>query len=304
MLVILLAGCGTPAPVESIPEPPANPTPSATLTAGLSVTPHPTASTTPEPPFTGTPEPLNTPTATASIRLPACIQAGGEVVLEHLRSDLLRLPMEVRVYLPPCYKEQSGQRYPVLYLLHGQNFTEEQWIDLGVVETTNRLIAAGEVPPFLIVMPRDRLWQDPPQTSFDEVFINQLMPWVDGNFDTQAERAYRAVGGLSRGGAWALHFGLRYHELFGKVGIHSGFIFWSDTPFIRRLLDEGQAGELPRLYLDIGHRDYLLEANQYLVELLDDYDVPHEYYQFIGYHDDEYWRANVERYLQWYGKDW
>lgn len=226
------------------------------------------------------------------------------MLLESLRSELLRLPMEVRIYLPPCYQVNTAERYPVLYLLHGQNFTESQWVDLGVLAAADRMIAAGEMPPLLIVMPRDRLWQDPPQTNFDEVFINQLLPWMDEHFRTRAERAYRVVGGLSRGGAWALHFGLQFPELFSAIGVHSGFIFWSDTPFVRRWLDALPEDDLPRLFVDIGHRDYLLDANQYLVDLLDEYNIPHEYYQFTGYHDDEYWRSNVERYLQWYSKGW
>ena len=66
---------------------------------------------------------------------------------------MLPLPLSYRIYLPPCYDEMEDARYPVLYLIHGQNFNDDQWDRLGVDESADALIAAEEMSPLLIVMP-------------------------------------------------------------------------------------------------------------------------------------------------------
>jgi enterochelin esterase-like enzyme len=212
--------------------------------------------------------------------------------------------MEVRLYLPACYDTLPQARFPVLYLIHGMNYTEEQWENLGAVEVTDRLIRDRQAAPLIIVMPRDRLWKEPSETPFDEVFINELVPWVDANYRTLADRQHRAVGGLSRGGMWALHFGIGSWELFGTIGLHSSPVFWEDARVLAELLGAIPKDQLPRLFLDIGEKDYLIRSNQWLVKTLDQKNIPHEYYLYPGYHEEAYWAAHVEEYLRWYASGW
>src|SRR5690606_19494268 len=133
-----------------------------------------------------------------------CWQEGGEMVVDQLRTSLLPLPLEYRVYLPPCYQEEHDRRYPVLYLIHGQSYTDDQWDRLGADEAVDRLVALGEVPPFIIVMPRDRNWEQPSREPFGQVVVEELNPFIDEHYRTLPLREYRAVGGLSRGAAWSV----------------------------------------------------------------------------------------------------
>ena len=168
---------------------------------------------------------------------PGVLEIGGRFESGSLETELLRQPLEYRVYLPPCYDELPGQVYPILYLIHGQSYNDDQWERLGAGDVAGELISAGEAPPFLIVMPRDRLWSEPTEDRFGQAVVEVLLPWIEANYRIIPERPYRAVGGLSRGGAWALHLGLTYPEVFGAVGMHSGFAFHSDAPYLRRWLD-------------------------------------------------------------------
>jgi S-formylglutathione hydrolase FrmB len=168
-----------------------------------------------------TPTPSLTPSPTT---MPCWIQ-GGHFELGELESQLLPEPLSYRIYLPPCYDEQAERRYPVLYLIHGQSYNDDQWVRLGAGSVVDRFSAGGELPPLIIVMPRDRVWKEPTEDNFGSSVAEELVPWIDDNYRTYSERQYRAVGGLSRGGAWALHLGLGYWDLFGAVGAHSGFIF-------------------------------------------------------------------------------
>ena len=300
---VLLATACAPAQASRLPQ--AQSTPAQSTQIPLS----PTTAPTRLPPTltstnTHTPQPTDTPTQQPSPTPPACRQEPGYVEQTSLRSTALKLPMEVRVYLPPCYAQDTDQTYPVLYLIHGMNYTEAQWDDLGADESADRLIQSGAAPPFIIVMPRDRLWKEPSETSFDEVFLGELIPWVDSRYRTRPERRYRAVGGLSRGGAWALHFGFNRPDLFSAVGAHSAPVFWEDANRIKSWLDALAPEQLPRLYMDIGEKDYLRRSNTWLEELLTARGVPHEYYSFPGYHEDAYWSAHVEDYLRWYAAGW
>ena len=214
--------------------------------------------------------------------------------------------MEYLVYLPPCYDELTDRNYPVLYLIHGQNFDHNQWINLSIDETADALIAAGEIPPLIIVLPRDRNWAQPSEDMFGEVLVNELLPTIDDQYRTIPEREMRAIGGLSRGAGWAVHLGLRYWDLFSAIGAHSLPVFWDDTRHIRTWLDQIPNDQLPRIVIDIGENDrpQIMASTVWFENLLTEKLFPHEFYLNQGFHNEAYWRAHVEDYLRWYTKAW
>src|SRR5215469_14124072 len=59
----------------------------------------------------------------------------------------------VYVYTPPGY-ETGKQKYPVLYLLHGNGQIEASWTWTGRANVImDNLIADGKVKPMIVVMP-------------------------------------------------------------------------------------------------------------------------------------------------------
>ena len=255
-----------------------------------------------------------TETAAASAtptRLPtstplACWNEAGRIEPERLPSDLLPLPLEFTVHLPPCYDEQAGRHYPVLYLIHGQNYNQDQWERLGVPETVYRLVVAGEIAPFILVLPRDRSWSQPTEDMFGKVLAETLVPWIDEHYRTLPDRQYRAIGGLSRGAGWAVHLGLSQWELFGRFGAHSLPVFWTDTYHIRTWLDQIPPDSMPGIFMDIGEKDrpQILRSAEWFEQLLTERNIPHEWYLYPGYHEEAYWRSHVEQYIRWYTQDW
>jgi len=317
LLALSLAACtlGAAAPSETTADPgqPATISPSAASPGGSAVsfsTPSPQADTATAPPsrLPDTAQPSRTPTQASSATptpLP-CWKEGGRYENGSLRTDLLRLPLEYALYLPACYDQQPERRYPVLYLIHGQNYNHDQWDRLGVDEAADALIASGEVAPFIIVLPRDRSWDQPTEDLFGQVVAEELLPDIDRRFRTLPQREYRAVGGLSRGAGWAVHLGLSYWELFGAIGGHSLPVFWTDTGRIRGWLAEIPVDQLPRIYLDIGEKDrpQILASARWFENLLTELGIPHEWYLFTGYHEEAYWQAHVADYLRWYAQGW
>jgi len=235
-----------------------------------------------------------------------CWWQGGRFEHGSLRNDLLPLPLDYLVYLPPCYDQQPERKYPVLYLIHGQNYNNDQWDRLGIDESADALIAGGQIPPLIIVLPRDRSWAQPTEDRFGQVIVESLVPWIDSNYRTLPERDYRAVGGLSRGAGWAVHLGLSQWQLFGAIGAHSLPVFWTDTSHIRQWLRDIPTEELPRIYMDIGEKDRpaILESAMWFENLLAEERIPHEWHLFPGYHEEAYWESHIEQYLRWYTLGW
>jgi len=252
-----------------------------------------------------TPTPDLQLTSPASGVSPACLKTKGLVNTGALQSRLLPRPLEYRIYLPPCYDEQVQQRYPVLYLIHGQSYTDDQWDRLGADETADSLITAGEVGPFIIVMPRDRVWSQPDEDPFGQALTEELIPWIDRHYRTQADRRFRAIGGLSRGGGWALHLGLSRQDLFSAIGLHSAAIFSSDTQRLPQWLDK-MLPDSPRIYIDIGEKDrpQILGSITRFEDYLTEHGIPHLWHLYTGYHEEAYWQSHVDEYLRWYAEGW
>ena len=280
--VLFISGCG-----QMPPAPPVNTPVPATATAIQTPTPAPTS----QPP-TLTPTPV------------VCTETTGNIEKGSIETSLLDKPMRYNIYLPPCYNFDESQRYPVLYLLHGQNSTEDQWIRIGAASAADKNISLKSSPPFIIVFPFDYSYKQPAEYKFEEVFTDLLIPQIDKTYRTQSTAAKRAIGGLSRGGAWALRIGTRHPDLFSAIGGHSPAIFITDEkPLLRRLLGIS-AAQMPRIWLDAGSDDSEYGIVVPFEHFLSDNNIPHEWHEFVGWHDEKYWSAHVQEYLVWYAQNW
>ena len=266
----------------------------------------PPISTPPPSSPTVSPTPTATPTASAiptfTVTPLACLTTPGRV--EEGSLDSTTPPQEFRIYLPPCYDEQADQRYPALYLLHGQTYTDDQWIRLGAVEAANELILSGESVPFIIVFPDDRYWNLPPGAGFGQRLTEELIPYIDATYRTLPDRNHRAIGGLSRGAGWALRLGLGHWKLFETIGLHSLAVLQKDASEIPDWLAEIPPPSRPRIFMDIGDNDQEYEMAQRVEAQFTDFGLSHEWHLYNGAHTEDYWSAHVEEYLRWYVEGW
>lgn len=273
-------------------------------TSVLGLVPEPTATSVP----TQTAQPLAVVSTTAPIPTQTatakCTARLGSLESEEIVTDKIDKPMRILVYLPPCYSADKTKRYPVIYLLHGQNYTEEQWNRIGAKDEADKLISSGKVAPFIMVFPYDFSYKQPTQYAFEEVFISLLIPEIDQAYRTKTGRSDRAIGGISRGGAWALHIGIRNYALFGSIGGHSPAIFFADHKNLPENLLAIPKDQLPRLWLDISVSDKELDLIKEFEQLLTNNRLPHEWNINPGYHEEKYWAQHVEEYLLWYTQNW
>ena len=253
----------------------------------------------PAPTRTSTPSP---PTPTLTITPLGCLTQPGRAEQGVVQETTP--PQEYLIYLPPCYDEIPDMRYPVLYLLHGQTYTDDQWVRLGAVKVMDRLLLNKEIPPFIIIFPDDRYWNVQAGPGFGDRLVNHLIPYIDQNYRTLADREHRAIGGMSRGAGWAFRLGLQRWDLFGTLGLHSLAVFSNDRSLYEEWLTAIPPASWPNIFMDGGEGDPEMGFNSSIESMLTELDIPHEWHLYPGEHDEMYWRAHVEEYLRWYAGIW
>ena len=86
----------------------------------------------------------------------------GAVALVNYYSKALGKFRRMHVYTPPGY-EANQQKYPVLYLHHGANESDDSWWTVGRAGfILDNLIADGKAVPMIVVMPNGHTNQIPP----------------------------------------------------------------------------------------------------------------------------------------------
>lgn len=137
------------------------------------------------------------------------------------------------VYTPPGYAKNASKRYPVLYLQHGWGEDETAWSNQGHANLIlDNMIADGKVEPFIIVMTYGMTNEvkmggirDFKIEPFQTVLVDELIPYVDTNFRTLADKDNRAMGGLSMGGMETHTITLNKPEVFSYYALLSGGIY-------------------------------------------------------------------------------
>ncbi len=153
------------------------------------------------------------------------------VVTREFDSPALKRKWSYAVYLPDGY-ETSTLSYPVLYLLHGHNGGLYDWSNAGHIQsTTDALIAHGEIPPAIIVMPDAGMsWYVDRKEQMETAVIQDLLGDVQRTFRVIDARNGRLVAGLSMGGYGALRFVLKYPEKFAAAGLLSPAVYDPEPP--------------------------------------------------------------------------
>jgi enterochelin esterase-like enzyme len=269
--------------------------------------------------------------------------AAGQV-LEGLKlpSAILGRDVAYAVYLPPDYAT-SARRYPVVYLLHGYTDDESGWIQFGEISlAADRAIADREIPPMIIFMPDGGVTfyinDAAGKVRWEDMFVQELIPFMDKTYRTRPDREFRGVAGLSMGGWGTLAAALRHPDLFAAGAAFSAAV-WEDedivgmkqdswdkllgplfgaaglagkdrlTPAFRKVSPLELARSLPedslkkvRYYIDCGDDDFLIKGNCALHLLLTDRKIPHEFRVRDGGHTWSYWRTGIVDGLKFIGE--
>jgi enterochelin esterase-like enzyme len=227
----------------------------------------------------------------------------------------------ITIYTPPGY-EDSAEKYPVLYLLHGAGGDEEAWIELGrASQILDNLIAGGKAEPMIVVMPNGNVVQDAapgqgtdgyykpafmvPKTmdgTYEETFMD-IVNFVEASYRVKADKTHRAVAGLSMGGFHSLHISRYYPNTFDYVGLFSAAILPNQnaTAKVYEDLDgtlQKQMDNGYRVYwIGIGKEDFLYRNVLGFKEKLEAMGMPFTYRESEGGHIWKNWRIYLSEFV-------
>jgi enterochelin esterase-like enzyme len=234
----------------------------------------------------------------------------GAVAAVTYHSKSLKRFRRMHVYTPPGY-EKGGGSYPVLYLLHGAFDCDDSWSSVGRAGfILDNLIAAGKAEPMIVVMPAGHtgpFTPGGPRLSDDDFvadFWNDVLPYVETHYRVSADRAHRAIAGLSMGGGQTLTIGMTHLDAFAYLGVFSSGVFGitgsgpgsggSGPGFEelhRAVLDDPALKKGLRLvWFATGKDDFLLATSRATVEMLRRHGFDVSFEESPGAHTWTNWR--------------
>ncbi len=220
-------------------------------------------------------------------------QVGNVKIIKQFSMPQLDRQTDISLYLPPSYKENNQQKYPVLYMLDGQNIFDDstaysdEWL---VDESLERLTSTGKLNEFIVVGIANgpRRWNEYNPWNYkswdaqvEEIgegdktitFIRDtLKPFIDKNYRTKAENTSTGLAGSSLGGLMALYGAIEYSDVFGIVAAFSPSLAvenMAGNNVLFEALSNKKKMDKVKIYADMGKVEYgTYEKVEFLQQLL------------------------------------
>jgi S-formylglutathione hydrolase FrmB len=239
--------------------------------------------------------------------------AGDTVEQRSFFSAALQRQMPYEIVLPAGYAS-GQQRYPVLYLLHGWQGDETNWV------TLTHLVDVASRYALIIVTPKAaNSWYvnsaTNPADRYADYIADDLIAEIDGRYRSIASSHQRAIAGLSMGGYGALLVTLHHPDLFAFTGSISGAFAGpsgiehvlpalkpsTDEAFgpaesatrkendLDTLIEGADPAKTPYMFLECGTSDPLLPSDRHVVAELSAHAFAYEYHELPGAHTWLFW---------------
>lgn len=249
-------------------------------------------------------------TGSFSVKFASLMQATGtELRDQTIKSTVLGRTMKYSVYLPKGY--DKSKEYPVLYMLHGANGNNNDWLNDGKINANASTAASdGTAPEMIVICPDcggDNFYCDNYKGNdikYMTYFFTEFLPTVENLYAVKKDRASRAIGGLSMGGFGSLYYGLLHPEMFSYVYACSPATYIDGAPNLYDLLSKADVSKLPGITIEIGTEDFLFQSAGSFKQALDANKVPNEYITRAGAHDWSFWAACTPKIMKKLGEVW
>jgi len=230
----------------------------------------------------------------------------------NIYSNAMHKSSKCVIIFPDSYK--NGNRFPVVYLLHGYSGDYSDWI-----KKVPRIKYYADEFQLIIVCPDGHYnsWYfDSPVDSsikYETYISNEVPHFIDSAYHTIAEKKSRAIAGLSMGGQGALSLALKHPDFFGAAGSMSGvqdLSPWKNKYELTHVLGDTLHNDnfsknsvvnmvkqisspVPVIIFDCGISDPFIETNRQLNSELLELKIPHDYTERSGTHNWEYWSNSI-----------
>ena len=224
----------------------------------------------------------------------------------------------VWIYLPPNY-EVTSESYPVLYMHDGQNLFDESTSYAGeweVDETLNELYKEKDLG--LIVVGIDNAdakrlgeyspWKHPSYgggegDAYLEFIVENLKPYIDTHYRTLKDKDNTAMMGSSMGGLISHYAGLKYPNVFGKIGIFSPSFWFSINSFEYAALNSNIKNS--KMYFVVGGKEgpAVVSDLEKMIAIMSSNGIEkNNIYKKIvpqGEHNENFWKHEFKEAIDW-----
>ena len=232
----------------------------------------------------------------------------GAIAQRYYYSKVLKGLRRLHVWTPAGY-EKNADKLPVLYLIHGGGDNDASWPGVGCAgNILDNLMAEGKMTPMVVVMPNGSI---PVKNMMDEVplfeqdLVGSIIPYIEDNYRVVADKAHRAMAGLSMGGMETMETILNDNDKFAYFWVLSAGWFPAQKEQFegyRQRLNKAADGikkNVRQLVFTQGDpEDIAYQNGLATLKLFDAANVKYEYYTAPGGHTWYTWRNNLHELAQ------
>lgn len=234
----------------------------------------------------------------------------GDIRIKRYYSNVTNSWRNFYLYTPPGYDQNTEEKYPVLYILHGGGEDQRGWATQGKTDLIiDNLIAGKKAVPMIVVMVDGNL----PSRGFGTEALNlfekelkqSVIPFVEQNYRVKTDANSRALAGLSMGGLQTLHAGIHNIGMFAYLGVFSSG-WWSNQPALADPQYEYMKNNADRINQDLkqfwisqgGKEDIAWKNCQVMMSKFDEMKINYTYSEYPGGHTWPVWRNNLYNFAQ------
>lgn len=238
-------------------------------------------------------------------------------------SDTFYIPQlnkkrRIWLYLPKDY-QSSTKNYPVLYMQDGQNIFDKTTSFSGewnVDETLDSMFMTGDQSCIVVAIDNggsSRLDEYSPWINaqygggqgdkYVEFIANTLKPYIDQNYRTKPEASSTGIMGSSMGGLISMYAGIKYPDIFGRVGAFSSSYWFSASSY--DYVNSTKVHDSSYFYMIAGDKEggnQVLDMDKMYKTLIDAGATTEQIFKqhhVDGQHSEWYWRREFPKAYKW-----
>jgi enterochelin esterase-like enzyme len=235
----------------------------------------------------------------------------GEIRIKRYYSNVTNGWRSFYMYTPSGYDQDTKEKFPVLYIMHGGGEDQRGWATQGKTDLImDNLIAEKKALPMIVVMVDGNIqlpgFGEEVLKAFEKELVQNVIPFVEKNYRVKTDAKYRALAGLSMGGIQTLYAGINNTDIFSYLGVYSsGWI----QPMQKDLADsqydfmkknaEKINNNLKLFWISQGGKEDIAWKNcQMMLSKFDEIKIKYTYTEYPGGHTWPVWRNNLFNFSQ------
>jgi enterochelin esterase-like enzyme len=205
----------------------------------------------------------------------------------------------MHVWTPPGYNARNN-KFPVFYLIHGGGDSDMAWPTVGRAGyIMDNLLSEGKCKEMIVVMPDGGM----DVALFVQDFVNDIVPYIESNYNVLADADHRALAGLSMGGLEVLDAFMAHPEMFAYINVMSSGWFANNKEMFengdKRLAEIGPTLNKTVKYLIFtqgGPEDIAYNNGKEMLKVFDKNGIKYEFSEMPGGHSWVVWRSDLKNF--------